>query len=137
MDGVAERYLQRLEPLEALAARPHGEEAFDGDGDDGCLGVNGKNGRAFLECLRHAVDRAFALGVEDQREALVEPECSGAHGGDEIGVGIHDHDPQRPRQMAHEALAENIAGADRKQFAEHAPRHDRSENERVEISLMI
>ena len=51
-------------PGKALAARPHFVKSLDRDRDDRHLQVHRQNRRAFLERLRRAINRAFALGIQ-------------------------------------------------------------------------
>ena len=49
---------------------------------------------------------------------MPQTEGSGAHRGNEIRIGIDHHYFDRPRQLSHEAFAENVAGAYGEQVVE-------------------
>ena len=68
---------------------------------------------------------------------MPQSEGAGAHGGNQVRIGIDDDHPQPARQAAHEAGTENFAGAHRKQVAEYPPRQNRCQHNRVEIALVI
>src|ERR1700758_5211940 len=137
IDGVSKLYLQRSELLKLLAARPGFEKAINRDGHDRHLHVDGKDSRSFFESARRPVDPALALGIKYEIAAVAQTVSPGFHGWHQVGVGIDNDNTNRTSQLAHEACAENLAGANRERVHESIVRQHRSERNRVEITLMV
>src|SRR5579864_1060375 len=135
IDGVSKLDLQRSELLKLLAARPGFEKAINRDGHDRHLHVDGEDSRSFFESARRAVDTALALGIKYEIAAVAQTVGPGLHGWHQVGVD--DDNANRTSQLAHEACAENLAGAHRERVHESIVRQHRSERNRVEITLMV
>src|SRR6266478_5152647 len=137
VDGIAECHLQGREFLEAVSAGPRLIEAFDRDGNDRHLQVDGQDRRAFLEGTRGAVDAPFAFGVENQAAAVAQAVSSGAHGRDQVRIRIEDHDAHGAGDLPHDARAEDVAGTNREQVHEDVAGDDRRQNDRIQIALVV
>src|SRR6476661_201791 len=137
IDGIANLNLQRRELLKALTARPGIVKALNRHRNNRYLKMKGKNGGSLLERPGCAVDAALAFGVENEDAAVTQSEGAGAHGGNQVGIGIDDNHSQPARQAAHKAGAENFAGAHGKQVAEYPPWQNGREHKRVQVTLVI
>src|SRR3984885_15910427 len=112
-------------------------EAFNGQGHDRNLHMDGEDRRTFLEGFRRAVNRTLTFRIKNERKTVPESEGAGARGGPEISVWIEDNYFDGACQAAHESLAEDFAGAHGEQPAEHFHRQDAGQNERINIALMV
>ncbi len=99
--------------------------------------MNGKYGGALLESSGRAIDAALTFRIKNQDAAMAQSEGAGAHGGNQVGIGIDDDHPQPACQTAHKPRTEDFAGADCKQVAEHGPGQNSSEHNRVKVALVI
>ena len=66
-----------------------------------------------------------------------ESEETGAHGGDEVGIGIEDDDTNPAGEATHESFSEDVAGAEREGVAEEAPGQGSSHDEGIDVALVI
>src|SRR5579864_277014 len=101
------------------------------------LQVNRQNRGAFLKSLRATINAALTFRVEDQSHPMTQAVSAGAHGWNQIRIGIdhnHAHDPRHP---SHEARAKNFTGADRKHPLERPERKHREQRHGIEKTLMI
>src|SRR6185312_12525324 len=136
IDRIANLNLQRRELSKALTARPRIVKALYGHRNNGHLKMNGKNGSTLLERPGRAIDAALALWIENEDAAVTKSEGTGAHGGNQVGIGIDDNHSQPARQTAHESGTKNFAGAHGEQVAEYPPWQNGSQHKRVQVTLV-
>src|SRR5271169_837742 len=99
--------------------------------------MNRQDGCALLEDSRSAIDRALAFGVEQEDATLAENVGAGEHGGDEIGIGVQDYNANPERQVAHEALAENVASSNGERIYEDISWYHGGNYHRIEVALVV
>src|SRR4029077_19391378 len=106
-----------------------GIEAFNRHRNNRYLPMNGQNRGPLFEDLRGAVDRALALGIQNENTTVPQTESTRPHGGNQVSIRIDDHYTQPVRQATHEARAENLAGPYGKGVAEQRPGKHAGEDE--------
>src|SRR5215831_17199783 len=137
INGIAEADVEPGKTREAAAARPSVVEAFQGHGIDGNLEMRGKNSGAFLELLGRSVNRALAFGIQHQVLAPLQAEGAGAHGVNQVGIGIDRDQAEGPAQEVEQASAEDLAGADVKHVLEQAPGNLAGDDRPIEKALVV
>src|SRR5215831_19679967 len=81
VNRIEEANLQMRKAAEFLASGPGFIEAFERDGDDRTLIVNGEDCCTLAKSLGLAIDAAFTFGEEQQHPLLTQAICTGAHRG--------------------------------------------------------
>src|ERR1700677_1772459 len=134
---ITKYYLQWREPLERFIPRPRLVKALDRHGHDWLWHVNVQDRRTLLKDFRRAVNRSLAFGIKNERATLPQTKCAGAHGRNQIGVGIHYHNAQRTRQPQQESFPEVLACSHREDFVKQFRWENAGQDGRIEIALVI
>src|SRR6516162_9257558 len=137
VNRIEEANLQMRKAAEFLASWPGSVEAFERDGDDRTLIVNGENRSPLAKSFGLAIDAAFTFGKEHQHPLLTQAICASAHGGHEVGVRVDDDEAELRGQPAHKAAAENFAVADVEAVAHDGPRQAGDKDGAVDIALVV
>src|SRR5581483_11431730 len=138
VDGIAKADAQRAESLKKLlAAGPRLVEALNRHRHNGHLQMRRQNCGALLEDFRFAVNAALTFWKQEENATMAKSESAGAHGRNQIGIGIHHHDPQKASDAPHEAGTEHIARTNREEFLKDLPGQKAGNDKGIKVALMI
>ena len=117
--------------------RPGFIRALNPHGDHGHSHFARQNGGSLFELLQHSVERAPSFRENAENAPLAEAASSDLHGPEQVGIRIDGNDVGEARKKLHQPVLKVLAVADKESPFEHAVRHCRHQNERIQIAQVI